>query len=146
MSWRFWTAWAIAVFLAFVLPVAIPFAVWPPREGRHTDLMAECSRRAAQNAATETPYIMLPLSSDVHFCERDEAGVLTYRADVEARGPYGIPYASGTVGYRDIRHLREHGGVTLGVAALFADAFAVSLPFALVFARSQLRQRPPVAA
>ncbi len=141
MPRRFYAAWALVVLLALVLPIVIPFAVWPPREGHQSDMVAECGRRAENNAASETPFIWLPLSSEVRFCERDESGFLIYRAEVSARGPYGIPYASGTVGPRDVRHLRAHGGVALGVAALLASVTAVSAPFALILLRHMRRSR-----
>ena len=141
MSRWFYAGWPLAVALAFVLPIGVPFAVWP-REGWQSNLVAECGRRAEYNPASETPFIWMPLSSDVQFCERDEAGVLIYRAKIQARGPYGIPVASGSVSPRDIQHLRGHGGAALGVAALFAGVAAVSLPFFLVWLRRVLERRP----
>ena len=140
MSTRFYAAWALAVVLALVVPVAIPFALWPPREGRHyTDDLAECGRRAENDAARETPLIWMPLSSDVHVCERDASGALVYVADVQARGPFGIPYASGSVDRYTIHHLNEHRGMTLGVAALLGGAIAASVPFALFWLLSARR-------
>ena len=141
MSQWFYAAWALAVALAFVLPLAVPFAIWPPREGRQSDLVAECGRRAENNAATETPFIWMPLSSDVQLCGPSTAGVLIYRAEIQARGPYGIPYASGTVDLRVIKPLRIHSGVAIGIAALFGGVTAVSVPFFLVWLRRVLRHR-----
>ena len=147
MSGRFYAAWAIALVLASVLPIAIPLALWPPREGAHYgDMIAECGRRAENDAARETPFIWMPLSSEVQSCERAEDGSLTYRATVQARGPYGIPYASGSVGPRDIEHLHEDGGVALSVAALLAGMFAVSIPFTLFWLRTTLPGRLQPAA
>jgi hypothetical protein len=141
MSTRFYAAWALAVILALVLPVAVPFAIWPPREGRQNELNAECGRRAEMDASRETPYSLLPLSSSVAFCQRDDAGGLLYRATVQARGPYGIPYASGSVGPRDIQHLSEHRGVTLGFLALLGGVAAMSAPFVYALLRRPLQQR-----
>ncbi len=98
MSKWFYSAWALAVLLAFVLPVAIPYAVWPLREGRQADPVAECGRRAKNDAIHGTHPVasLWPLSVTLSVCEwpPEIAPYPVYVAEVTARGPYGFRFAS----------------------------------------------------
>ena len=146
MSWRFYAGWACAVVLALVLPVAIPYAIWPQHEGPYDDddMIAECGR-VAEIAAGGYPASLWALSSEVQSCSRDEAGVLIYSAKVIAHGPYGIPFATATVTPRDINWHDMDRGAGFGLAALIAGVVAVSIPFALVPIRAAIRRHPAPA-
>ncbi|MEX0785971.1 MAG: hypothetical protein WD939_04985 [Dehalococcoidia bacterium] len=148
MSGRFYFAWGLAVLLALVLPVAVPYAIWPPgaiaEEGRHADGPAECGRRAKIDARNYTHFSasMLPLSSDVERCYRPPGGDLIYTAKVTAHGPYGIPIASTNVGPTGGGALTGDGRASLfAMLALVSGAVLVSMPFALLAVRSALRPR-----
>ncbi|MCH7837965.1 MAG: hypothetical protein IIC26_05590 [Chloroflexi bacterium] len=146
MSRWFYSAWALAVLLAFVLPVAIPYAVWPPREGRQTDLVAECGRRAKNNAILGTHPVasLWPLSVTVSVCESSPH--LFYVAEVSARGPYGIPFASSRVTTRNIEALNPDGGFVIGSIALLTGVAVVSMPFGYFWLRHVVRRRLQLAA
>jgi len=135
---RYWAGWAFAVLLAFALPVAIPYAVWPPTALVGTS--NDCAGRAiiATRTGTHFTAALLPLSADVHSCQ----GGIVYRAEVTARGPYGIPIGSSLVTRRDIHALTANeGGLLLACAALTAGVVLVSLPFGMVALHRSLRHR-----
>ena len=144
MSRWFYSAWALAVLLAIVLPVAIPYAVWPLREGRQADPVAECGRRAKGDATRDHPSAFLwPLSVTVSICERSPENTphLFYVAEVTARGPYGIPFATARVTTRNIEGFDHDGGLVLGALALLTGVGFVSIPFTFFWLRLLLRRR-----
>ena len=145
MSRWFYSAWAVAVLLAFVLPVTIPYAVWPLREGWQADPVAECVRRARNSAVQNYHPVasLWPLSVAVEFCEwpPEHAPHPFYVAEVTARGPYGIPFASARVTTRNIEGLNPDGGFVIGTVALLTGVVLVSTPFTFFWLRRLLRSR-----
>ncbi len=142
MSRWFYSAWALAVLLAIVLPVAIPYAVWPLREGRQADPVAECGRRAKIDARRDHPSASLwPLSVTIKACEWRPDGLPIYRAEVTARGPYGIPFASARVTTRDVEWFTPEGDVALGSLALLTGVAVVSMPFTFFWLRHVVHRR-----
>jgi len=61
---RFYATWAFAMLLALVLPVAIPYAIWPPTALVGTS--NDCAGRAisATRYGTHFTAPLLPLSAD----------------------------------------------------------------------------------
>ena len=144
MSRWFYSAWALAVLLAIVLPVAVPYAVWPLREGQQADPVAECGRRAKIDATRDHPSAYLwPLSVTVSVCDSspDNTPHLFYVAEVNARGPYGIPFASARVTTRDVEWFTPEGTVIIGIVALLTGVGVVSMPFTFFWLRHRLRRR-----
>jgi hypothetical protein len=147
MSKGFYAAWAAVVLTALVVPVAVPFAVWPPAYFDDAQGSGDCASIAKDYAAEHPATKLWPVSVDVERC----TGTLSdpdmpFEARVEARGPYGIPFASGSVTRTDIRHFDGHGGVYLGLAALLGGVAAASLPFAGVLLRHRIVRRVAFAA
>lgn len=144
MSTWFYAAWAFGLVLAVVLPIAIPYGIWPRDEGRHVDPMADCGRQAKLDARQYTHPVasLWPLSASVQTCERLPDGVnLRYRAEVSARGPYGIPFASAHVSSTGGKALSPHGGQLLGLVALLSGAVLVSMPFGFLWLRHVVASR-----
>lgn len=138
-----YAAWGLTTLLAFALPISIPYALWPPGGGPQADLVAECGRRAKNDAIQGTHPVasVWPLSVSVESCSREPGGVLQYRAEVTARGPYGLPFASARVTERDIGSLDADGGLTLGFSALLTGMVVVSMPFAYAWLHLRLQRR-----
>lgn len=144
MSGWFYSAWAFVVVLAVTLPIAIPYVIWPRNEGRHVDAVADCGRQAKLDARQYTHPVasLWPLSASVQVCERLPDGVnLRYRAEVSARGPYGISFATADVSSSGGGALSPHGGLAVGLAALLSGIVLVSSPFAILWLRQVLRSR-----
>ena len=122
----FYAAWALAVLLALVLPVAIPYALW-----RGDD--STCARHAT-DALADGDYFgarRLPLSIDVRECISINDD-LTLRAEVTVRGAYGIPIESYAVTADSVETLGTRANAFTSAIAVLAGAFVVSMPFALV--------------
>jgi hypothetical protein len=109
--------------------------------------VAECGRRAKNEVrAADFAYaLLLPLSADVEDCQR-VGGIPTYRASVDARGPYGIPIARYEVGPQGIRSQDLGGNLVMAAVVLLAGAALVSAPFAFIWLRSRLGRRLEFAA
>ena len=144
MTTRFYAAWAIAAVLALLLPVAVPYAIWPPARFDKADSSGDCAGIAKAYAAeaTNRAATLWPASVRVEQC----AGTLSdphmqFRTLVDARGPYGIRWASAEVTESNVGSFEENGGVALGLAALVAGVAAVSTPFVYLVLRQSLRMR-----
>ncbi|MEX2159976.1 MAG: hypothetical protein WEB04_11300 [Dehalococcoidia bacterium] len=142
MPKRFYAAWAVAVLLAVVLPIAIPYAIWPQAYYDDADGSGDCAS-IAKDYAADGPTALWPASVRVEECSGGLADPgMRMLVHVQARGPYGIVVANATVTETDIRHFREDGsGMLFGMAALLAGVVAVSLPFALALVNVRLRLR-----
>jgi len=148
MTKRFYALWLSLLLLVIVLPITAPYAIWLPRGGLQSGQEAECARRAESEVrrATHPLASLLPLSSSVRLCEIDAAtGALTYSATVTARGPYGIPIASGWAASHAVGPLTDdRGKVTLAIIAIATGMVLVSLPFAYAKVQHDARSRPHV--
>ena len=147
MPRRFYLAWAGAVLLALVLPVAVPYAIWPPAYYDDAEASGDCASIAKDYAADGPPMVLWPVSVRVEDCAGELAdpgmGMLVH---LEARGPYGIPFATARVTETDIQHFREDGSAVLvAMLALIAGMVAVSLPFGVVLVQGHLRAMRPAA-
>jgi len=142
----FYGAWAIVAVVALTLPIAIPYAVWPRDEAAQPDPIAECGRRAKIDVrVAELPYArFLPLSANVEGCDRPAGDAPTYRAEVAARGPYGIAVASYQVTPQGATAV-ESGGDWLAFAALLAGVVLTSTPFGVMWIRRRLVRRLQLA-
>lgn len=141
MNKWFYALWALAVALALIVPIAIPYALWPPREGLQANTADEFRRRAEIQVESEDyvlPYT--PLSSTVEDTSLSWNPPL-YRAEVTARGPYGIPLASFLVTDSDINRIEAAGNGTLAFVALMSGIVLVSMPFAYAWLRHVLSRR-----
>jgi len=159
VSARFYATWALAVLLALVLPVAVPFVLWGAESGAdrwsgpEADVFGHVARNKTEGArhlpasvsVSAGPLLDEPVGCDgpsaMHSLSRE------YTADIAMRGPYGLPYATYVVrcnidGDGGFYHVTEAHPATAvaGVAALFGGAFAVSIPFALLWLRSARRE------
>ena len=141
MSSRFYIAWTTAVLLAVIVPIAVPLVLWPP--AYYDDaLIGDCAGIAKDYIADHPIETMYPVSVDVQRCAGTPGSpVWQIEAQVEARGPYGIPFASGSVSRSDISYFDEHGDAYLGLAALLGGVVAVSLPFVGVLVRQRAVRR-----
>ena len=154
MTTRFYAAWAFVVMLAVVLPIAVPYAIWPPGvltegTGPLVNRTAACEWRARIDARNYTHFTasLLALSSSVESCEGSSAGSLVYTAVVTAHGPYGIPFASTRVTRHGGGALTGDGsGAALGFLALVGGVALTSVPFAYLWLRHVSRGRPSLAA
>ena len=141
--WRnmFYSGWLAVVVLAAVLPIAIPAVIWPPSYYDDASGSGDCASIAKDYAADGMPPMVLyPVSARVEECSGTLSAGMGMLVHLKARGPYGIPFASARVTTTDIEHFSENGGTLLGMAALAAGVFAVSVPFAA--AAHFRRQRP----
>jgi len=147
MPLRFSLAWAAAVALALVLPVAVPYAIWPPAYYDDAEDAGDCASIAKDYAADGPPMVFWPVSVRVEDCAGGLADPgMRMLVHLEARGPYGITFATARVTETDIQHFRGDGsGELVGMLALIAGVVAVSLPFAVAFVNVRLRMRPAVA-
>ena len=153
MANRFYAAWAFVAMLAVVLPIAIPYAIWPPgimteNEWVQTDRTVACEERAKLDAQRYTHFTaaLLALSSSVKSCEGSSAGSLVYTAVVTAHGPYGIPFASSRVTSQGGGALTGDGsGAARGFLAVVGGVALASTPFAYLWIRHVLRRRPSLA-
>ncbi len=153
MAKGFYAAWAFVVMLAVILPIAIPYAIWPPGvltegTGPLVNQTAACAWRARIDARNYTHFTasLLALSSSVDSCEGSVTGSLVYTAEVTAHGPYGIPFASTRVTPQGGEALKVDGsGAALGFLALVGAVVPTSAPFAYLRLRHILRGRPSLA-
>ena len=141
MKPRFYAAWGIAVLLALVVPLAVPYTVWVPGEASGHSAHASCVNHAKYNVVQNNRVAinLLALDVSVDACSGTAGEWDTYDAGIVARGAYGIPYASGRVTAADTQFLSPTGGLVLNVIALLVGAFAVSLPFLFVAAQRRAR-------
>jgi hypothetical protein len=152
MPKRFYVAWGFAVVLAAVLPIAIPYAIWPPTEHERGSFVgpdqAEIFERWALSRVSASQYFPYSVSVEagplldvpargcgpaaLHSLER------SYTATVTTRGPYGIPMGSVEVSCEN-QIPRPGGGLDgyalLGLLALLGGVAAVSAPFVLALKR-----------
>jgi hypothetical protein len=149
MSRRFYAAWSLAVALAVVLPSALPYVVWPPARFDGADGSADCAGVAkayAAHATNPAAAAMWPLSVDIEHCWTTAAdGLPRFDAQVDARGPYGIPFATATVSERGVIWHEQGGGAALGLIALLAGATFASFPFMLAILSRTIRRYPAPA-
>ncbi len=155
MTTRFYAVWAFVVMLAVVLPIAVPYVIWPPgimteNEWVQTDLTVACEERAKLDAQHYTHFVaaLLALSSSVESCEGATAGLLVYTAEVTAHGPYGISFASSPrVTSEGGQALKIDGsGAALGFLALVGGVALTSAPFGCAWLWHVLRRRPSLVA
>ena len=120
-----YAAWALAVLVALVLPVAFPYALW-----RGDD--STCARHAT-DALADGDYFgarRLPLSINVNECISINDD-LTFGAEVTVRGAYGIPIEAYAVTADGVQTLGTNANLLMSAVAVFAGAFSASMPFAL---------------
>jgi hypothetical protein len=145
MSRRFYAGWAVAVLLALVLPVALPYVIWPPAHFDRASGSGDCAAVAKDYAVSEahrSASMLLPLSAGVERCRGTLPDVdLEFDVVVKARGPYGIPFASAEVSRAGSQWSESISGGLFGLFALMSGVAVVSLPFALVMLRRSLRLR-----
>lgn len=111
MPKRFYVAWAFVVLLAAVLPIAIPYFIWPPYDFERGSFtgpdQAEVFGRYAQSRMAATRYLPTSVSVDggpllavpaqgcgpgaLHSLERN------YTATITLHGAYGIPIGSSKI-------------------------------------------------
>jgi hypothetical protein len=135
--------WALLALLAVALPVALPYAIWPPRTpGAQSDPAAEYARRAAvQVVGSSNPAAsLLPRSVSVENTGQPWSPP-HYRAEVAVRGPYGIPVGSAVVEGSEIGAFEPNGRGVLAVLALLSGVVAVSVPLFAMSLRQTLRLR-----
>ncbi len=161
MPRRFYLAWGVAVVLAFVLPVAVPYAIWPPPDtgpgswagtadaemfGRWARTQVEGTRFMPTSVEVEAgPLLSAPVPCGgpvaMHKLPR------LYTAKVAVRGAYGIPLTTYEVrcdGW-DRTGRTEGGMLLLGLGALLIGMVGVSLPFTPFWLRGMLtKQLQPV--
>ncbi len=149
----FFVAWMFAVILAAVLPIAIPYAIWPPYESHPWNWQgpdqAEIFGRYAQSRVYVARYF--PSSVSVEAGPLRDASVRSscgpaslwrlqrnYRATVKLRGAYGIPFSSDAVTCAPRLDWRftPHAYGLLSVLAWLVGITAVSTPFILFQARN----------
>ena len=147
MSARFYVAWGIVVLLTLVLPIAVPFAIWPPAYYDDAEDSGDCASIAKDYAADGPPMVFWPVSVRVEDCAGGLADPgMRMLVHLEARGPYGITFATARVTETDIRHFREDGsGELVGMLALMAGVVAVSLPFSVVLLQRHFRAMRPAS-
>ena len=162
MSRWFYSAWALAVLLAFVLPVAIPYAVWPTggrlpasRGVLDAETFGELAR---YELWSQGEFRFYPKSvrgidpgivfrdGDTRTCGVGRGGALVdrrYTAEVTFRGPYGISLTSFEVtcsGWSRTGRM-ETEILALILSVLLATVAVVSTPFAFFWLRHLLRRR-----
>jgi hypothetical protein len=147
MSRRFYFAWLGSVLLALLLPVALPYAIWPPARFDKAEGSGDCGSIAKDYAAGETTRAastLWPMSARVERCEGTLADAdMQFEVVVRARGPYGIPFASGTVTRAGTLWEESTSGALFGLLALLAGACAVSLPCAAALINVRVRAMRP---
>jgi hypothetical protein len=144
-----YAAWTLAVLLAIVLPLAVPYAIWPPARFDGADSSGDCAGIAKSYAAAATnraASLLWPLSVRVDKC----AGTLAdpqmqFQAQVNARGPYGIPFAAAAVTASSATWSESNGGAMLGLVALMFGVVAVSAPFGVVLLQRHFRAMRPAS-
>ena len=140
MPLRFSLAWAAAVALALVLPVAVPYAIWP------TSIEGDCAKRVWTAVVTQTPFAVLPVPFDVSASRcSDAVPIEALGGKVVLRGPYGMPVAEGHVQGSQISHPGVPGEAFVAVLAVLAGAGLVSLPFGVVLLQRHFRAMRPAA-
>jgi hypothetical protein len=145
VSARFYAAWALALVLAFVLPIAVPYALWAHIEGAHADPAAEFGRRAkVQIRAGGYVRFPMPLTASVEDTEAS-GGPPVYQAIVTARGPYGIPAGAYRVSDSGISRDEASENSAVAFAVLLAGVVAVSTPFVFVLLQRHFRAMRPAS-
>lgn len=157
MSRRFYASWAVAVALAFIVPIAIPYALWPAAEtgpgnwagpadaemfGRWARTQVEGTRFVPSSVEVDAgPLLGAPVPCDgpvaMHSLPR------LYTATVTLRGPYGLPLESFEVTCAGSSRVSgsETSALALTVAALLAGATGVSVPFFSFWLQQTLTRR-----
>ncbi len=135
----FWWSWTAVVALAVVLPIVIPYAIWPPSDGSDCELHT----RVPVASGTLFGLVTVPMEITGERCVGDTTDPVAGK--VIAHGAYGIPIASATVYDGGYDSLNPDDGAMLSILALVAGVFAVSIPFLAVLLRSHVRRlRTPV--
>ena len=150
MPKRFYVAWALAVILALVLPVAIPYFIWPPQS---YDQQGFDPTQAKLHGPYAEIASLLPSSVRVKAVEpptrRCHSGGAEMRLqsgtvyDVVLRGAYGIPFGSIEVSCRTESGLKVFlgGGLLLAGLAWLSGMAVVSIPFVLMLERRLAERR-----
>jgi hypothetical protein len=130
----FYAAWALAVVFAVVLPIAVPYAIWP------TGATSTCELHALVPVESGTPFavVSVPLQITNERCIGDTNDPVA--AKIIAHGPYGIPFASAEITDGSYDSLYPDEGVFWGMLALMTGVFAVSLPFLAAFLHTHFRR------
>lgn len=141
MPRRFYVAWGLVVALAAILPVFIPYFIWPPQsyEGAKFDTdQAQLHWRYADVArllpsSVETKHVDPP-DRNCHSGPADRRLRSGTVSNVVFHGAYGIPFASFDVSCTSETGLSIIFGPTsvLAVLAWFAGMLVVSIPFWLL--------------
>ena len=153
MPKRFYAAWAFVVVLAAVLPIAVPYAIWPPNDYERGSFDGPIQPNLYGRYAFLASFV--PSSVSVDPGPRTDiqdgrclSGIATNNqrdatAKVILRGAYGFP-----LGSFDESCLAENGllfstgiGLLLAGLAWFVGMAAVSAPFIFVLERKLAARR-----
>ena len=141
MPKRFYVAWALAVILALVLPVAIPYFIWPPQS---YDQQGFDPTQAKLHGPYAEIASLLPSSVRVKAVEPPTRTCFSGPAERRLRsgtvsnvvfhGAYGIPFASFDVSCNTEGGIAVNVGpiTMLALLAWVAGAVVVSAPFWLL--------------
>ena len=144
---RFYATWAFVVILAAVLPIAIPYFIWPPQ-----------SYERGSFDEPDPPNLPVPLPSNVSVESGPRPGIEESRchsgvafqrlqrdsiAKLVLRGAYGIPIGSIEFTCTAERGSRIFigGGLLLAGLAWFVGMAVVSAPFVLMLERRLAERR-----
>jgi hypothetical protein len=152
-----YAAWTLAVLLAIVLPIAVPYAIWRPPDtgpgswgsvadaemfGRWARTQIEGTRFVPTSVEVEAgPLLSAPVRCDGPLGMHELPRV--YTAKVTVRGAYGIPLTTYEVRCNgwDRTGRTEGGMLVLGLGALLIGMVAVSMPFTFFWLRAMLNRR-----
>jgi hypothetical protein len=141
---RFYAAWIATLALAFILPIAIPAAIWPPSYYDDSTGSADCASIAKDYAADGMPPMVLyPVKTTIIRCTGFGPADSGYGmfVDLEARGPYGIRFATAQVTETEIHYYDENGARELfATVALLVGMVGVSLPFVAILLSARARR------
>jgi hypothetical protein len=157
MPKRFYAAWVLVVIIAAVLPIAIPYFIWPPTDYKGPSLDGTVQPHLYGGYSLLASFV--PSSVSVDPVPRTDiqngkciAGP-AYRqqrdatASVVLRGAYGIPFGSidATCRTQSGLSISTGGGLLLASLAWIVGMAFVSAPFIFVLERRSSRRRDPHA-
>lgn len=160
MPKRIYAAWVFVVLFAAVLPIAVPYFIWPPNDYRGGSFDGPVPPNLYGGYAGIARYVPSSVSvvsaprpgtSSADGC-RSKGAQLTIQsglaARVNLRGAYGIPFASINFSCETSSGLLLSlgGGLWLAGLAWLSGILAVSAPFIFVLKRKLAEQpgSPPL--
>ncbi len=153
MPKRFYAAWAFFVILAAAVPIAVPYAIWPPNdyEGGTFDgtiqphLYGEYAL-VARYVPSSVSVEPVPQPTVLFGCPNSamkgrEGG---FTANVTLRGAYGIPFGSidATCRTQSGLSVSPGGGLLLAGLAWVLGMAVISAPFILALERRGAGREP----